>query len=1008
MAKKFQSLGQINAFEKPIEFEYKPLGLEAFAQPLAQMQQRYDVTEQSLDESKFGIEDLYPDTPRSKQIVEKLEKDKQDVLLELEKTGNAKAAAKALRKLNTFWNEDPEVTRIKTQRAKHLKDVEEAKKRFEAGKINKEDADKETVKTLLKFDTQGGSGSREDILAGKGNMISSFDIHDNLEEDLMKDMAQLAKSTPEWSEEFVNPELIKLYEKYGGDGIALTTRNWRNGPQVAEEVFNFITNSDRYKDFLTNRAERDAYLFSTPPTENTGNPYYDPNFVEKQILDTEALLERNLALAKQKGDKGEIEKVEQAIKNFGTAYTQALNSGTEKKLAENLYVQNYADNFQRNLAAAAGDLYDFDKTNLGFTGFGGSSGKASKELEMPNGLELDTQAVETNRLGLTASKLEVAAGTAVSDTPNQTQVAFKEFSQRYKEETKEAVALKEDKNIVSNLKSEAIPFSPFENITSTKDLIPKEAEILSETGLNFYNSWSHILNEEKGYAEIENKATKEIAELNTKLSQPNLSPAEIEKIKAERNVAVGTKSNIAEQRQSLFASLDFDIKETINELPASDNKKLLQKAYTNGGVRGVSEFLTSKIEISLANLGGEISKTNSQILGMSPIDHSSSDIARIITQAKENNEFTTKEVANEFTELSSLLQTVNNWNLRLNASAVPSTKEILMNEKLKKATNGVSEQFIEEFKNATSTTPGAPEVVKFNPSTGIAEPDMKNQNYDMSSYDMATVRLLGTAQGKNGENITVVSVDRDNESVLTEFNDLLAARGRNLDPKVKKAMYSAYTSGEEYDGTNSNIFQNIISDLNKTPKTLQLGVSGYSFELEKPLQSNTVEFVKEGIQHEDPTMVANTLNNYASVGLLLNTNRIKDYNEKAAKLQNIAKAKDEAAFISETTPSGYYTFDPENNTYSGFLVRYKYSEEDGQMVAQVYKNYYNEDMEALNTKPEPFAKHFIKDFSSPSALYSIDLLYGVGGQEHLLKDNKGQVFIPANMVTAAELNTYIK
>ena len=135
--KNFKGLGTTGALEKPIEFEYKPLGLEAFAQPLAQMQQRYDVTEQSIDEAKFGIENLNPDETRSKAIAEKLEKDKQDVLLELERTGNAKAAAKALRGLNTFWNEDPEVTRIKTQRAQYLKDVEEAKKRVDEKKINK-------------------------------------------------------------------------------------------------------------------------------------------------------------------------------------------------------------------------------------------------------------------------------------------------------------------------------------------------------------------------------------------------------------------------------------------------------------------------------------------------------------------------------------------------------------------------------------------------------------------------------------------------------------------------------------------------------------------------------------------------------------------------------------------------------------------------------------------------------------------------------------------------------
>lgn len=1013
MAKKFSSLGKINAFEKPVEFEYKPLGLESFAQPLAQMQQRYDVTEQSIDEAKFGIENLNPDDTRSKAISEKLEKDKQDVLLELERTGNAKQAAKALRGLNSFWNEDAEVAKLRTNRAKHLQDIEEAKKRVDEKKINKEDADKEQIRQILKYDTEGGAGPREKVLEGKGVSIGSFDIHDNLEEDLMKFSEILAKGTPLWEDERVDPELIKIYEKFGGDGVALTTRKWRGKEQVATEVYNFVTLSDRYRDFLTNRAERDAYLKSTPPTQNTGNPYYDPNFIENQILSTEKSLQDNLAIAKHNNDPQEIKRVENAINNFRTATDNAINTGAEKQLAENLYVQSYGDDFTRKLSHAASDLHDVNKVSSTFTKLDDGKGKASKRLEMPNGLELNTQLVETNRTGFTADELKTPAGTAVSDTPNQSQVSFKEFSTRLHTKPDETIALgstdPEEGLTVLSIKPIPLTNSAITGIKSTRDLIPREADNITRDMLPLHASWTNIAKEEQGYAELENKLDTEIAGLNGQLNNTNVNLSEDEKTKykAERRVALEEKRNLQVQRQSLFASLFVDVEQSINDMVDGPKKTKLLKSLQAGGLRGVSAELTMFLDETLTDLGGSVRGTLKNLEKYNATNSSQPQIDQAMLDAKKYNENATKATSDELNVYANVLKTINAWDTRLNAAGVPSTKETLIDENLKKATNGVSEKIKKEVKEFSSQTPGASIVGKFNPSTGDFTADKTNQSYNMSFYNIESIRLLGVAQGPSGQDITAVSVDRTKESMDDQFNLLLSQNGGNVKAKDKEKMKMAYLNGTEYSGEGGQVFDKIINELQSTPKTLTLGLSGYSFSLDQPLQLNTVDFIKEGIQRDNPTIVANSINNYASVGVSLNSQRLKDYNEKAAKLKNIATSRDANAFIAETTPASYYVAE-ENGTYSSFVVEYKYSKDDARMVAEVSKHYYDQNMNPVNTGPVAFAKHFINDFGSPSALYAIDLLYGVGGASNLLIDEKGRAFIPANMVTKEQLHTYVK
>ena len=80
--KKFQfGSGAVTPQSKPVQFEYKPLGLEAFAQPLAQKQARYDTVTKAIEDADLSIGSLNPDDKRSSEISEVLNGKKMNYLV---------------------------------------------------------------------------------------------------------------------------------------------------------------------------------------------------------------------------------------------------------------------------------------------------------------------------------------------------------------------------------------------------------------------------------------------------------------------------------------------------------------------------------------------------------------------------------------------------------------------------------------------------------------------------------------------------------------------------------------------------------------------------------------------------------------------------------------------------------------------------------------------------------------------------------------------------------------
>ena len=100
----------ITPYSAPLQYEYKPLNLMAFAAPLSKMQEDFDITTDAVESSDFDLQHLSlgTDPEKAKALIEVARKKRDELAASLAETKNYKQAATKLKQLNTAWKKDPE------------------------------------------------------------------------------------------------------------------------------------------------------------------------------------------------------------------------------------------------------------------------------------------------------------------------------------------------------------------------------------------------------------------------------------------------------------------------------------------------------------------------------------------------------------------------------------------------------------------------------------------------------------------------------------------------------------------------------------------------------------------------------------------------------------------------------------------------------------------------------------------------------------------------------------
>jgi len=154
----------ITPYTAPLQYEYKPLNLMAFAAPLSKMQEEFDITTDAVESTSFDIEHLPygTDKEKAKELLALVEGKRDELATNLAETKNYKQAATKLKRLNQLWKTDPEAVALKSNYALFNKLDEEEKKRVASGEITRDQYNQWKSSMIRDYESKGGASFKAD------------------------------------------------------------------------------------------------------------------------------------------------------------------------------------------------------------------------------------------------------------------------------------------------------------------------------------------------------------------------------------------------------------------------------------------------------------------------------------------------------------------------------------------------------------------------------------------------------------------------------------------------------------------------------------------------------------------------------------------------------------------------------------------------------------------------------------------------------------------------------
>jgi hypothetical protein len=351
----------VSPLSTPLKTEYKPLGLEMFAQPLSDMQAKYDTAKVAIEDSAYEINRLSQDSERGAELIKELDEKTSKLAQELMATGNYRQAAEQLKKLNKSFTQDAETKALISNYDAYKKAVEEQKKRLEKGEIHQTDFDTWDFKTRNQF-----KGTGYDPATGSYTSINTRPPEQNREKEIEDLSMKLADATAEQGEQMI--------QNLGIQGINLTEikrgRTWKDRDQIQKEIYNFLATSDRFREYIEDRGQRDFYYANeTAKMRGKGKDFQD-GLVNNVVSNLDNNIKRLEEAKKKDTDPNNKKEYDTILTNLNTqkenviaGYNQAQQLGTTDEFTEKLFMEDKRKHFDR-ISLAAADIKDFNKSTV--------------------------------------------------------------------------------------------------------------------------------------------------------------------------------------------------------------------------------------------------------------------------------------------------------------------------------------------------------------------------------------------------------------------------------------------------------------------------------------------------------------------------------------------------------------------------------------------------------------------------------------------------------------------
>ena len=924
----------VTPLSTPLKTEYKPLGLEAFAQPLSDMQAQFDTAKESIESADFTLARLSQDDTRAKDLLKEIEQKRDDLANNLISTGNYRQATSKLREINKVYNKDTETNAIKGNYEAYKEAVKKEKERVDKGDITQKDFDVWDFKVKHSF--KGTDYKKDD------DTYTSINVHPrmkNMEKELREESLKLAGMSVEQIEEWVNTNQVDAFTK---ERIQ-TLLKVRDRDQVAGEIERFLRTSDQYKDWVNEDADYKWYY-----NDNT-----DPEFKEKfvnakinQYDDKIAYWEQflddpNAAQTAQK----QIASLQAEKEKTANDANAAANNGTFDKFSKGLFFDEANGRFGTT-SYAASDIVDMKSKTYTITDQVDTAGqtKANDALKLLK--EID---IATNITGITSDKTKIISGTSTATTDEN--IAHNNAVNAFEQ--------------IKNTPADSVPdLSVYD--AETAPLNPASKVVvgsLLNTSKDLYVTLNRMGDFSKG---IEDKSAEitlkkeELAKANSTEEKAKLS-AELDLLyqdKEEKRIALTDDTRTLDNILDAEMNADYitpELRKLYEEQYSTDPAQFLRtlRAHTD-------DYLEAAYIEGLTGTEGEFQKLRMLTEGGTNIKRAASG----------REPYTTKE--NAFTQLANNVMKAYKWNLSVQATSAVG-EEVIMTKGFDTFARGASEE-IKQY--VLQNQRGASDVkkVNFNILTGESKETGENE-FTLANYN--------TEPHYDG-------VDKDGNVILRYV------RQEQFDPNtqtgkeaVAKWLISGQGRSEASLKTTPPTKEEIAAFNKANPQDLYISVKGRSNNITNNVESNYIDIGEAATAYNDMRSITKNLKNFAPIHMVQNAGRREAYLKMAARLDDAVKNDHKYTEIIQA-PAAWHQND--NGTYNAFQVVYKVV--DREIVAQVNKGTMNRDGK---TNWEAVSSYNLNTIGNniPSALVSMDLIYGTGREEDLVEGWDGSMYVPA-------------
>ena len=356
----------ITPYTTPTQYQYKPLNLMAFAEPLMKMQEKYDLTKAALEEADVKATALqYGADPIKAKELENLYRTKRDeIVTNLMESKNYTQAASQLKQLNRLWKEDPQRIALETNYNTFLeRDKEEAArvgKPAAQGGITKEQYLQWRAEEIRKFTDAGGTNYREteDFPTGTYNVITG---KVGRETDMSKELEELKYKVASDIEagKFTGAMQALGIDPLVGDAkFKITDYEKLSRAEIEAKVEEYIKQQDRFKPFLEEKA---YYDFNDILYAKDGGAKFNKT--------TEELLSKNMS-----ANDNYIKYLEKEGKKDTPEYTNALKvkaflleqiDNPDPEVIRGLFTQSELN--RQYDASALGKIFEVNNSKTSYT-----------------------------------------------------------------------------------------------------------------------------------------------------------------------------------------------------------------------------------------------------------------------------------------------------------------------------------------------------------------------------------------------------------------------------------------------------------------------------------------------------------------------------------------------------------------------------------------------------------------------------------------------------------------